>query len=78
MNEDPERITKCRSCGAPIILVQSVKGDGSPGKRVPLNADPINRGLVRFGPNGEKVRFAQIWESHNKTCPSSPKWKQKQ
>lgn len=65
-----ERVTTCIDCGAPIILIQAVKTDGSLGKRVPLDAEPAGRAMIRFGPNGDKVRFAQTWRSHFATCPS--------
>lgn len=61
--------SKCQSCEAPIIWVETVKDDGTPGKKMPLDAEPIGRAMVRFGPDGSRARFSQTWKSHFATCP---------
>jgi hypothetical protein len=70
-----ERITRCRSCEAPVIWVRMTETDGKPGKAMPVNAEPNGRVLIRFGPNGENAKMAQAWTSHFATCPSAEQWR---
>ena len=68
---------KCRSCGAPIIWTVTSKG-----KRMPVDAKPVEGGNVRLDqdllgntvasivPDGTGDRV-----SHFATCPEAARWR---
>jgi hypothetical protein len=69
-------LSRCRSCGAPIIWVK--KPAPKPGS-MPLDAEPGVKGNVLVGPDGRAVchrgpvpggRMA-----HHATCPHREHWK---
>lgn len=64
-------MTRCRSCGAPIVWAVTAAG-----KRMPLDAEPvyaIGSGVVSL--NGDEVAVVErprpLYVSHFATCPNA-------
>jgi hypothetical protein len=57
------KIEHCKSCGAKIVWMRTVAG-----KFIPVDADTVQEGDVKFIPISRHV-------SHFATCPQSKKWR---
>ena len=62
-------MAKCQSCEAEITWVTTTRADGTEGKPMPLDAEHFVTGMVRFGKDGSKAKFAKVYKSHFATCP---------
>lgn len=61
-------VQKCRSCGKPIIWVET-----SAGKKMPLDAKPEKRFVI--GSKSGKAHLLDTHLSHFATCPDAGKWR---
>ncbi len=75
-----DRISKCRSCGAPIIWAMTEK------KTMPVDAVPSDKGNVAVAIHGGTVRaivgvgpdsIGPRHLSHFVTCPQAAKWRKR-
>jgi hypothetical protein len=68
---------KCRSCGAPIVWAETVKG-----RRIPIDAQPAHDGNIRLEDRGQfvpplahvltgQIENTQRWRSHFASCPNA-------
>lgn len=76
------KVTKCRSCHAPVIWAQTLRD-----KFLPVNPEPSDKGQVtleeREGKpplalyHGVKARGITYYVPHWATCPQSKQWRKK-
>lgn len=73
---------KCRSCGAPIIWVETANA-----KLIPLDAEPVEDGNITLGISGLAYVGENAWplftegnryKSHFETCPQAKSGRKKQ
>jgi len=63
-------VSECRSCGASIIWAIT-----SNGKRIPLDAEPVERpGLFVFD-NGYAKQPPAVYQAHFASCPDADSWR---
>lgn len=48
----PFRVAKCRTCPAPIIWAETEAKKDKPGRKIPIDADPDNRGYAKIVEGG--------------------------
>jgi hypothetical protein len=80
MNNDKP---KCRTCEAPILWAETVKG-----RRIPLDAQPAHDGNIRLEERGQyvtplaiivtgRVEGVTLYKSHFATCPDAENFRSK-
>jgi hypothetical protein len=76
-------MSNCRSCNAPIVWGVTVKG-----ARIPLDAEPSDKGTFRLAPMpygkdqhalfvaaADRPNVDRLYLSHHATCPQGKNWK---
>lgn len=83
---DIQRSNKCRSCGAPILWAETVKG-----KSMPIDPTPVPDGniflqvrqhlpplaiyLTALELTAAQAEKRELFKSHFATCPEATKWR---
>jgi hypothetical protein len=69
--------SKCRSCGAPVLWLKTMRG-----KTMPVDAEPhpagtidVHEGVAYMVPGDVPVPGRPLYRSHFVTCPEAARWR---